>query len=216
MSDIENSLVCHTCHRENLEYIPQNYRINISMPEWEQPFSEHITNEHIGLVFLSHSYQVWKSIKRIISEHILFPQSRRIIFSSQLVSIFLSNALYLLQSMPLLEIIFAKVVRYVFLLDNKILLVVQRYDLWDGATYIGGIFPRQFLLNRHVFLSIYNNIKYSMEMQNFSFIQRVLDRHYRDIGHEMMVQIKHKVNAHLFSLHNPIPDLNIPPQHGFS
>lgn len=68
-------------------------------------------------------------------------------------------------------------------------------------------------------------------MQNYAFIQRALDKHYRDIGHEMMVQIKQKVNAHLIllhapsvdkkdpnapptNLHNPVPELNAPPQHG--
>lgn len=128
--------------------------------------------------YLSCNYRVFK---RVIGEEILFPRERWAIFPSQLISIFLSNMFDLLQSLSMLELIAAKVVKHVFLLGNKLLLAIQRYDLWEGNAHIGGIFLWHLLLSRHVFVSIYDNIKHTLEMQNFSYIQSALDRHRREI-----------------------------------
>lgn len=63
------------------------------------------------------------------------------IYPSQFVSIFLSNVFDLLKSLSMLELIASKVVKDVFLHGNKLLVVVQKYDLWEGNAHIGGIFP---------------------------------------------------------------------------
>lgn len=82
----------------------------------------------------------------------------------------------------MLELIAAKVVKNKFMPSNKLLLAVHKYDLWEGNAHIGGIFPQHFLLSRHVFVSIYDNIKHMLENQKFSYIQSALDRHCREIG----------------------------------
>lgn len=97
-----------------MEYMSHKFRVNISVEEWERPLIDHISYDQLGQVFLTHSYQVRKSIKHLIGEEILFPQARRLIFPSHLVSIFLLNSLDMLQSLSLLEIIASKVVKEIF------------------------------------------------------------------------------------------------------
>ncbi|GLJ25419.1 hypothetical protein SUGI_0486700 [Cryptomeria japonica] len=85
-----------------MDYKPRNYRVHISMADWECPFTGHITNDMLHQVFNTSNYQK-RSVKMIIREEILFPQASKLLFPSQLVSIFLSNAMDLLQSLDSLE-----------------------------------------------------------------------------------------------------------------
>lgn len=146
----------------------------------------------------------------MIGEEIMFPQARQAIFPSQLISIFLSNAFDLLQSLSMLELITAKVVKHEFQPSNKLLLATQRYDLWEGNAHIGGIFLRYFLLSRHDFMSLYDNIKHTLEMHKFSYIQNALDIHRREIGQELVTLVKKKSNALLILLNVKPPEVNPP------
>lgn len=112
------------------------------MADWEHPYSGHITDEILGQFFNVQSNHTRRSVKRIIGEEILFPQAGRLIFPYQLVSIFLSNTLDLLQSLELLEIITERVACDVYLPSNKLISIVQKYDMWEGEVEIGGLFQR--------------------------------------------------------------------------
>ncbi|GLJ12406.1 hypothetical protein SUGI_0190180 [Cryptomeria japonica] len=210
--EIQGPRLCLGCRMAHIEYMSQNYRVAISVAPGERPFSDKILDEQLAQVFNVHCYQYKKSIKRIIGDEILFPQARRVFFPSQLVSIYLSNALDLLQSLSSLELIARKVVKNELLSDNKLLLAVQNYDLWKGQAYIGGLFPWHFLLNGCVYVSVYDNIKHSLEMQSFSYIQRALQRHGRVLGQDLAEKIQKKVNALLVLLGHDHVDNMAPPQ----
>lgn len=72
---------------------------------------------------------------------------------------FLSNALDLLQSLELLEILANIVVHDFFLLANKLIYTIQKYDLWKGEAEIGGHFPRFLLQNGNTYIALYDSIK---------------------------------------------------------
>lgn len=137
----------------------------ISVADWECPYSGHDTDEVLGQVFHVQSNHTRRSVKRIIGEEIIiFPQASRLIFPSQLLSIFLWNALDLLQSLELLEIIVERLVCDVYLPANKLISTIEKYDMWEGESEIGGLFPRYLLQNGHAYVSLYDSIKNTLEM----------------------------------------------------
>ncbi|GLJ05516.1 hypothetical protein SUGI_0019460 [Cryptomeria japonica] len=59
-------------------------------------------------------------------------------------------------------------------------------------------------------VSIYDNIKHMLKMQNFSYIQSALDKHHREIGQELVTLVKEKSNASLILLNAEPPEVNPP------
>lgn len=135
------------CHRVHMEYQPRNYRISLPINDWELPLSDQISDENPSQMFKTHCVQFRKRIKRIIGDEILYPNARGVIFPSQVISTFLSNSIDLFQSFHSLQIIAEKVIKEVFIQENRLLSLVQAYDLWQGQGRIGALFPRYFLLN---------------------------------------------------------------------
>lgn len=103
---------------------------------------EEIGDAELHLVFRDHCSTFIRHIRRIIGEEILEPEAKRVIYPSQFLFVFISNILDLLQDVRLVEMIINKVVNTNFFPSGVFSKSCQRYDLWKGKCYVGGMFPR--------------------------------------------------------------------------
>lgn len=83
----------------------------MQIPEPSVAFHGHINDRDLDQLFLLHNLELRRAIKDFIGEEMLSPQAKRIMYSHQILSSFLSNALDLLQSIPLMDLVFFKLVR---------------------------------------------------------------------------------------------------------
>ena len=84
--------------------------------------------------------QYGRNISRVIGEEVLSLAVRRVIFPSQIIPIFLSNALDLLQSMKDLLSICKKVFKYSVVSEDSILVAIQNYDMWKVTLTLENFF----------------------------------------------------------------------------
>lgn len=61
---------------------------------------------------------------------------------------------------------------------------------------MGGLFPRSSLQNDPIYVSIYDNIKLSLETHDFKFIRNVLHRHRGVLG----ISLVNQVRAHVYAI----------------
>lgn len=80
---------------------------------------------------------------------------KHFLYPSNLVSIFLSNALDIMQSPQLLQSLDTKVPRHYFLANNKPIVSMQHYDLWVGQALVGRLFSPSQLMQKHEALVTY-------------------------------------------------------------
>ena len=71
-------------------------------------------------MFIMHSHMVRTAIQNIIGEELLCPSALVFLYPSRVISIFLSNAMDLLQSPDMLRVLAHKVILPHFLVDNKL------------------------------------------------------------------------------------------------
>ncbi len=69
----------------------------------------------------------------------------------------------LLQSVPLLEIMAAKVIHFEFWGEHKLQVAMQHYDLWAGNALVGGLFTWTQLMEKHDFLATYEALQKSFQ-----------------------------------------------------
>lgn len=86
----------------------------------------------------------------------LSPQAKMILYPHQLFSSFLSNALDLLQSIPLLDLVFFKSVRQDVLPLASLHEALEKYNLWQGSALLGGLFPCHFIQSSNSYMVLYD------------------------------------------------------------
>ena len=91
-------------------------------------------------MFLIYSVIARKAIRHIIGGEFFCSSTLTFRYPSQLISIFLSNAMDLMQFPDLLHTLAHKVIHPQYMADNKLILAMQKYDLWNGVALVGGLF----------------------------------------------------------------------------
>lgn len=166
--------VCLTCSSLHMDYYPRNYRVFLELKDWELPFLGCIKDDMLAVIFFCDRPHIRRGIKRTIGHEILFPPGKRLIYPSQILSIFLSNALDLLQSPFHLELIVSRFVRPGFLQGGRLVKACQKYDLWSGAALIGSLFHHHALLSNHGVYNVFESIKKALERQSFRPVKATL------------------------------------------
>ena len=80
----------------------------------------------------------------------------------------------LLQSLEMLQILARKVILPHFLLDNRLILAMQKYDLWNGMALVGGLFSHSQLLQKHEFYVVFEAMKTSIDTCSFIYLKHAL------------------------------------------
>lgn len=101
---------CEGCKKLHWEYMPWNGRVAVRIKEPSAAFHGHNDDGDLDKLFHLQNLRLRRAVKDFIGEEILSPQAKRILFPYQILGSFLSNAFDLLQSIPLLEIVFFKLV----------------------------------------------------------------------------------------------------------
>ena len=96
-------LVCETCHMQHRLVMPKKNRIWLQSALDEVVLPRHIMDEVLNQMFIMNSHSVSSAIRCIIGEELLCPSALVFLYPSQVISIFLSNAMDLLQSPELLQ-----------------------------------------------------------------------------------------------------------------
>ena len=85
-----------------------NYKILLELEGWEQSFLGWIKDDMLLTPFFYDCPHIRRGIKRIIGHGIIFPTSKRLIYPSHILLVFLSNAMDLMQSSFHVELIVAR------------------------------------------------------------------------------------------------------------
>ena len=80
----------------------------------------------------------------------------------------------LLQSPKMLQVLARKVILPHFLVDNKLTLAMQKYDLWNGKALVGGLFSHSQILQNHEFYVVFEAMKKSIDTSNFIYLKHAL------------------------------------------
>lgn len=147
---------CGGCRQIHWDYMPWNDQVSVQIPEPSTTFHGHINDTNLDQLFLLHNPQLRRVVKDFIDEEMLSPQAKRILYPYQLLSSFLSNALDLLQSIPLLELVFFKLVRQDVLSLASFHEALAKYNLWQGLALLGGLFPCYFIQYSHAYKVLYD------------------------------------------------------------
>ena len=140
----------------------------------EDALSHPLDDEVLDIMFIFPSSSTHRVIHTVIGEDFFSTNSRHVLYPSNLVSIFLSNAMDLLQSTSRLEIIAFKVVRPVFWAQNKLKQAMQSYDLWARNALVGGLFSRTMLMQKHEVLVTFKALQKSCEKHNSQLLTKTL------------------------------------------
>ncbi|GLJ07649.1 hypothetical protein SUGI_0071710 [Cryptomeria japonica] len=125
-----------------MDHFVKKFRVPIKPRRGELPFAEPFDDGEIRRVFKVSCPDQLDAIKTVIGEGILSPRAPKLIFPSQLLSIFLSNCLDALQSYDVMKIIVDDSVQPGFLRQDELLKCVEKYNLVIGNGYILGLIPR--------------------------------------------------------------------------
>ena len=154
--------------------MPKNFRIWIQSALDEAVLPKPITDEVIHQMFIINSNLVCSSIRCIIGEELLCPSALVFFYPSQLISIFLSNVMDLIQSPELLQVLARKVILPHFLLDFKLEQAMQKYDLWNGMALVGGLFSHFQILQKHEYYNALEAMKQTIDSCNISDLRQAL------------------------------------------
>ena len=89
---------CESCHQYHRSILPKNYRIMLQPVVEEGALSHPLDDEVLDIMFILLSSSTRRAIHNAIGEDFFFATSRHVLYPSNLVFIFLSNAIDLLQS----------------------------------------------------------------------------------------------------------------------
>ena len=143
---LDTCVKCESCHQYHRRILPKNYRIFLQLVVDEEALSHPLDDEVLDIMFILLSSSTRRAIHHVIGEDFYSKTSRHVLYPSDLVSIFLSNAMDLLQSTSRLEIIAYKVVKLEFWAQNKLKQAMQSYDLWSRNALVGRLFSRTMLM----------------------------------------------------------------------
>ena len=71
----------------------------------------------------------------------------------------------------MLQALAHKVIRPHFLGDNKLILALQKYDLWNGVALVGGLFSHFQLLHYREFYVVFEALKHAIDTGNFIYFK---------------------------------------------
>ena len=165
---------CHLCYKRHHAIMPKNYRICLPSILEEKVLPTTITDEVMDQMFLIYSTTARRSILHIIGGEFFCSSALMFLYPSQLISIFLSNAMDLMQSPELLHTLAHKVIHPQYLADQKLILAMQKYDLWNGAALVGGLFSHFQLQQIHQFFDIFEAIKKAIDTGSFNYLKFAL------------------------------------------
>ena len=167
-------LTCKTCHLQHRLVLPKFFWIWLKPTLDEAVLPKHITDEVLSQMFIINSSLVYSSIWCIIGEEFLFPSTLVFFYPSQVISIFLSNVMDLIQSLELLQGLGQKVILPYFLLDFKLEKAMQKYDLWNGMALVGGLFSHFQILQKHEYYNALEAMKKTINNCNISALIQAL------------------------------------------
>ena len=170
------------CHKQHYVIMPENFCIFLPPALEENVLPNIIIDEVLDQMFLIYSITVRRAIRYIIGEELLCPSALMFFYPSQLVSIFLSNAMDLLQSLEMLQALAHKVIRPHYLVDNKLILAMKKYDLWNGVALVGGLFSHFQLLHKHEFYVVFEVLKKAIDTGSFIYLKHALPPEPRLMG----------------------------------
>lgn len=127
------------------EFQVRNYRMPVLVKSWEELFLACIEKDELQKFFKVNYKSVLNCIKVIIGEDVFHTELQMIIFPTNLLSIFLSNILDLVQNFNVLKNIANKFVISLYLENDALLQSVQQYDFTKGDGLVGGLFPRHLI-----------------------------------------------------------------------
>ena len=96
----------------------------------------------------------------------------------------------LMQSPKILHVLAQKVVLPHFLVDNKLILAMQNYDLWKGMALVGGLFSYIQLLQKHEFYVIFEALKKSIDTYSSIYLKHALPFEPCLMGVQLVERIK--------------------------
>ena len=96
----------------------------------------------------------------------------------------------LLQSLEMLQILARKVIFPHLLLDNRLILAMQKYDLWNGMALVGGLFSHSQLLQKHEFYVVFEAMKTSIDTCSFIYLKHALPSDPQLMGVQLVERIK--------------------------
>ena len=119
------ALACDLCHKQHCVILPKKFRIWLPPTLEEVVLPKDIMDAVIDQMFIVHLPTVRRAIQHIIGDDLLCPLAPLFFYPSQLISIFLSNAMNLMQSQEMLHALGQKVIHPHFLAGNKLILAMQ-------------------------------------------------------------------------------------------
>lgn len=132
------------------------------------------------------------SIQTILGQEILCPSSPRLLFPTQVLSIFLLNVMDLVQSFVFLSIVVQESVSPNYLNEDELLQAIQGYKLEKGKAFIGGIFPKYYLRKKLAYKEVYGAIKKGLRDDDPCSLYRILNTHAQELGPLIMERCKEK------------------------
>lgn len=94
------------------------------------------------------------------------------------------------ESPEMLHSLARKVVLPHFLVDNKLILAMQNYNLWNGMTLVGGLFSHNQLLQKHEFYVVFEALKKSIDTCSSIYLKHALPFEPCLMGVQLVERIK--------------------------
>lgn len=142
-----------------MDYHSKNYRVWFPVQRWERPFTGRMEEFHLQTIFKLRCPYDYRWLKCIIGMKFLHPKSRRLLYPSNSLSIFISNLLDMLQCLDSVIVIAEKMVNDIFLQNDALVEWAQKYVFGMGEGYVGGIFLPHFLPHNRAFVKVYDTFK---------------------------------------------------------
>ena len=80
----------------------------------------------------------------------------------------------LLQSPDMIQGLARKVIRPHFLVDNKLEMAMQKYDLWNSMALVGGLFSYFQILKKHEYYIVLEAMKKAIDNCNINYLKHSL------------------------------------------
>ena len=185
----DTDLVCDTCHMQHRLVMPKKIWIWLQPTLDEAVLPKNIMDEVLSQMFIINSSLVCSGIQCIIGEELLFPSTLVFFYPSQVISIFLSNVMDLIQSPKLLQGLARKVILPHFLLDFKLEKAMQKYDLWNGMALVGGLILHFQILQKYEYYNALEAMKKTIDNCNISVLKQALSSDIRPMDAHVVERI---------------------------
>ena len=86
----------------------------------------------------------------------------------------------------MLQALAHKVIHPHYLVDNKLILAMQKYDLRNGVALVGGLFSHFQLLHKHEFYVVFGVVKKAIDTGSFIYLKHALPPKPRLMGIQLV------------------------------